>query len=376
MIYFDNAAATKVDDEVLQVFLNITKNYFANPNSSHKLGMEAKGVIDESTSKIAKLLGVLPEEIIYTSGASESNNLVVQGIAERYKTKGKHILISGLEHNSIVAAATSLQNKGFEVEVIPINRRGLVDIQELKKMIRNDTILVSVCTVDSEIGLRQPIEEIGKLVKEYPNCYFHTDSSQAIGKVKVNYEDVDLVTIAPHKFNGLNGIGLLIKKKNVNLVPLIYGGKSTTVYRSGTPDVANIGACAKALEIALQRQDERYEYVKRLSDRIKKQLISYKDVVINSTEISIPYTINFSVKGIKAMDIQEELQKYNIYVSTKTSCCPVMTPSKLVYALTQDKSLATTSVRLSLSHLNTKVEVEEFLRVFDLIYEGCKNGKR
>ena len=194
MIYLDYAAATPVDLEVLDLFYNTTKKYYANPNSSHKLGLNAKKLIDDSTLSIANNLNVLPEEIIYTSGASEANNLVVKGICERYKNRGKHILISGLEHNSIVSSATTMQEQGFEVEIIPVNREGFVDVDALKQMIRDDTILVSICSVDSEIGLRQPIEEIGKLLKQYPNCVFHSDASQAIGKVNIDYSGVDYAT--------------------------------------------------------------------------------------------------------------------------------------------------------------------------------------
>ena len=374
MIYLDYAASTPVDDEVLNTFYETTKKYFANPNSHHRLGLQAKELIDKSTLKIAQNLNVLPDEIIYTSGASESNNLAIKGICERYKSKGKHILISSLEHNSIVAAVTIMQEIGFEVELIPIDKNGLVDINKLKEMIREDTILVSVCSVDSEIGLKQPIEEIGKFLKQYPNCVFHSDASQAIGKVNINYENVDLITITPHKFYGLNGVGILIKKKNIGLKPQINGGKSTTIFRSGTPDVANIVATEKALEIAVTNLEERYNYVKKLSNKIKNKLKEYKNIHINNTENSIPYTINFSIKGIKALEITEKLEKYDIYASTKTSCCPIETPSKLVYALTKDKGLSTSSVRLSLSHLTIENEIDEFLKVFDIIYKEYENN--
>ena len=269
-----------------------------------------------------------------------------------------------------------MQELGFEVELIPINKDGLIDINKLKEMIKEDTILVSVCSVDSEIGLKQPIEEIGELLKQYPNCVFHSDASQSIGKININYENVDLVTIAPHKFYGLNGFGILIKKKNIGLKPQINGGKSTTIFRSGTPDIANIVATEKALDIAITNLEERYNYVKKLSDKIKNKLKEYNNIHINNTENSIPYTINFSIKGIKSLEIAEQLEKYDIFVSTKTSCCPIETPSKLVYALTKDKGLSTSSLRLSLSHLTKENEIDEFLRVFDIIYkEYGNNGK-
>lgn len=376
MIYLDYAASTPVDMDVLDLFYETTRKYYANPNSSHKLGLEAKTLIDKCTLNIANNLHVLPEEIIYTSGASESNNLAIKGICERYKNRGKHILISSLEHNSIVASATVMQELGFDVELIPINKDGYIDIDSLKQMIREDTILVSICSVDSEIGLRQPIEKIGEILKDYPNCFFHTDASQGIGKVDFDFTNIDLITITPHKFYGMNGFGILIKKKNVSIKPQINGGKSTTVYRSGTPELANIVACDKALDIALKTQKERYKYVKNLSDKVKNKLKEYKNIHINNTENSIPHTINFSIKGIKSLELQEKLENYDIYISTKTSCCPIETPSKLIYALTKDKSLSSSSIRVSISHLTTEEEIDKFLTVFDLIYKEYEvNGK-
>lgn len=369
MIYLDYAASTPVDKKVLDLYYDTVLKYYANPNSSHKLGIEARNLIDDSTNNIASILGVLPCEIIYTSGASESNNLVIKGICERYKNRGKHILISALEHNSIVSASTYFQERGFEVELIPVNKDGLIDITALKSLLRDDTILVSVCYVDSEIGLKQPIEDIGEILKEYPNCVFHTDASQAVGKISTNFNNVDLVTITPHKFYGLNGIGIVIKKKDISLTSQINGGKSLTIYRSGTPDTASIVSLKLALEIAVENLSNRYDYIKELSETLKQELKKYKNVHINNTDASIPHTINFSVKGIKSIDLQKRLEDYNIYVSTKTSCCPIETPSKLVYALTKDKILSSTSIRVSLSHLTTKEEINEFLRVFDIIYK-------
>jgi len=376
MIYLDYAANTPVDKEVLDLFYDISLNHYGNPNSNHKLGFDANNLIDEATNNIANNLGVLPEEIIYTSGATEANNLAIKGIAERYKSFGKHIIISSLEHNSIMASATYLQESGYDIEILPIKHDGLVDIEALKNMIRDDTILVSVCLIDSEIGLVQPINDIGALLKQYPNTYFHTDASQAVGKVKTDFTNVDLITIAPHKFYGLNGTGILIKKKGVSLRPIIHGGKSTTIYRSGSPVTANIVATAKALELALNNLEDRYNYVDKLNQRIINHLKKYKNIHINNTVNSISYTINFSVKGVKSLDIAKSLEDKDVYVSTKTSCCPIETPSKLVYALTKDKQLASTSIRVSLSHLTTESEVDKFLSAIDEILKELKeNGK-
>lgn len=375
LIYLDNVAASFVEDEVLDVFYNTTKKYYANPNSIHKLGREENKMISDSTLRIANMLKVLKDEIIYTSGATESNNLAVKGLCLSYKNYGKHILISSLEHNSITSSVVSLERLGFEVEVIPVTDKGIVDIESLKGMLRDDTILVSVTSVDSELALRQPIEEIATILKDYPNCHFHTDATQSIGKVTIDYSNVDLITINPHKFHGLDNFGILVKKKNVRLTPLIEGGKSTTIYRAGTPSLANVLALEKALEIALTNQEARYNYLKELGDMIKSHLSEYKNVSINSRENSLPSIINFSLIGEKALTILDKFEEHNIILSAKTSCCPITTPSKLVYALTKDKQKASSSIRVSLSYKTTKEEVEEFLKVFDLIYKEIYHGE-
>ena len=375
LIYLDNVAASFVEDEVLDVFYNTTKKYYANPNSSHKLGREENKMISDSTLRIANMLKVLKDEIIYTSGATESNNLAIKGLCLSYKNYGKHILISSLEHNSITSSVVSLERLGFEVEVIPVTDKGIVDIESLKNMLRDDTILVSVTSVDSELALRQPIEEIATILKDYPNCHFHTDATQSIGKVAIDYSNVDLITINPHKFHGLDNFGILVKKKNVRLTPLIEGGKSTTIYRAGTPSLANVLALEKALEIALTNQEARYNYLKELGDMIKSHLSEYKNVSINSRENSLPSIINFSLIGEKALTILDKFEEHNIIFSAKTSCCPITTPSKLVYALTKDKQKASSSIRVSLSYKTTKEEVEEFMIVFDLIYKEIYHGE-
>lgn len=365
MVYLDYAANSPVDKEVLDLFYKITLENYANPNSNHRLGKTAKELIDKATNNIAKNLGVLAEEIIYTSGATESNNLAVKGICERYKNYGKHIIVSGLEHNSLIASATTMQEQGFEVDVLNVTSDGIVDLDNLKELLRNDTILVSICSVDSELGIRQPIEKIASIVHEMPHAIFHTDASQAIGKVDIDFKNVDLITIAPHKFYGLNGFGALIKKKDISIKPMMSGGKSTTVYRSGTPELANIISLDKALDKAINLQKERYEYVENLNKEVKDFLSEYKNVHINSTENSIPFTINFSIRGVKSDEFARKLEDKDIFISTKTSCCPVGTPSKLVYVLTRDKQLASTSLRLSLSHLTTKEDLNKFYIAFD-----------
>lgn len=375
MIYLDYASATPVEQDVLNCYVDVTKKCFGNPNSNHDFGYKAKKVIDDATNKIADILNIYSDEIIYTSGATESNNLAILGTAHRYKNFGNHILVSSLEHNSVMSACLRLQEEGFEVELIPVNKNGLIDIDILRTMIRPTTILVSVTSVDSELGIKQPIEEIASLLNNYEHVIFHTDDSQGFGKVNINFANVDLVTIAPHKFYGLMGISLLIKKRNVELKPIILGGKSTTVYRSGTPNTNLIASTAIAIEKAYNNLNNRFRYVEELHDYLIDLLKQNKDVIINSTDNSLPFTINISVKGIKSVLFVERLNSNGVLVSSKTSCCPIMTPSKLVYALTKDKGRASSSIRISLSHLTTKEEIDEFIKIFNKVYKEVKNGE-
>lgn len=214
------------------------------------------------------------------------------------------------------------------------------------------------------------------VLKDYKYCFFHSDASQAIGKVAIDYQNVDLVTVAPHKFYGMLGTGILIKKKNVGLKTQIDGGKSTTVFRSGTPELAHIVSIGKALEIAFSKQQERIEYVKKLNHKIVDKLKEYPQVLLNHTECSLPHVINISLKGIKATKFAELLDHQGVCISTKTSCCPVETPSKMIYALYHDRGRALSSFRISLSHLTTEKEIDEFLAIFSQCYKECfENGK-
>ena len=217
MIYLDYSATTPVDKRVLDTFNRVCLEYPGNSNSLHSLGVKSKMLEDYATEEISKMLGVKNSEIIYTSGASESNNLAIKGVCLKYQNRGKHIITTFLEHSSVVAPLNYLTNLGFEVDFVKIDDNGLVDIEHLKSLLRNDTILVSISMVDSEIGLKQPIQEIAKILEEYPKCYFHVDCTQAYGKIPVDLTGVDMASMSAHKIYGLKGIGMLIKKENINI---------------------------------------------------------------------------------------------------------------------------------------------------------------
>ena len=362
MIYLDYAANTPVDPKILKVYNEATITYIANPNSSHGLGKIAKLRIDEVSDFISKYFNCNKESIIYTSGASESNNLVIKGICERNREKGNHIIISCVEHSSIIAPVNYLVQNGFDVTIVPLTKEGIVNVKKLKKAIKQDTILVSICAVDGELGTIQPIEEIGEIVKKYKNCVFHTDATQAIGKVEINYDNVDFITFAPHKFFGLNGSGVLVNRNNLKLTPLIHGGKSTTVFRSGTPVIANAIATAEALNIAVKNLKKRTKYISKLNTYLRKELSKLNYVHINSVENSIPNTLNISLINKDSKKIIEKLSEKDIYVSSTTACSLDNIPSKSVLAITNDEELARNTIRISISHLTTKDELDTFLK--------------
>jgi cysteine desulfurase len=222
--------------------------------------------------------------------------------------------------------------------------------------------------VDSELGVRQPVEEIGRILKAYPDCCFHTDATQAVGKIPKSFQAADLITFAPHKFFGLNGSGVLIRKENVVLQPLIHGGTGSSIYRSGTPALGLAACTDKALELALARLEERYKKVKEWNEFLRKSFLNYKKVSINSTDRSIPHILNLSVQGVKGVQFQEALGQEGICVSVKSACSVLGSPSRPVYAVTQDRKRALCSWRISLSHMTTREELEYFLEVFDRCY--------
>lgn len=366
MIYFDNSATTFVDPKVLETFNKVCTEYPGNSNSIHSLGVKSKELEEYATEKIARLLNVKPSEIIYTSGASESNNTVLKGVASRYKNRGNHIITTHLEHSSTIETVKYLESKGFIIDYVKINKDGLIDLDNLKELINDKTILVAISYVDSELGIKQNIKEIKKIINNYPKCYFHVDATQAIGKIKVDFNDMDFMSMSGHKIFGMKGIGLLIKKDNIVIDNLIHGGKSTTVYRSGTPALPLICSLMKALELIIPKVEDNYKYVEKLNNKILNNLKKYDNIHINSTSNSIPYIINFSILNIKPETFIHAMEEENIYISTK-SACSTSDLSSSVYSLYPDNNIATHSIRISLSCKNTIEEVNKFNEIFDKV---------
>lgn len=357
MVYLDYSATTPVNEEVLNTYVEVTKKYIGNPNSLHKLGVEAKQLIDAATKQVADILGVSSNDVIYTSGASEANNLAIKGIC--FKHTGKHIITTELEHSSVSEAVKYMEKLGYQVSYVKLDNKGLVDLADLENLIRDDTVLVSIAAVNSEVGVVQDLEAISKIVKKYPKVFFHSDMTQSIGKMKVNLAYVDLASVSAQKFYGMKGIGCLIKKANIDIEPLIHGGKSTTIFRSGTPATPLIVSLAKALRLAYVDFDKKNQHVLELHDYLINRLNSL-DVLINSNEFCLPYIVNISLNGIKPETMLHALEQDDIYISTQTACS-TGNYSLAVFAVTNDMEKASHSIRVSLSYLTTKEEIDIFV---------------
>lgn len=369
MVYLDYSATTPVNEEVLNSYVESSLKYIGNSNSLHRLGVESKNMIEKATLQLSKLLNVKEDEIIYTSGSSESNNLAIKGIAFMYQNRGKHIITTELEHSSIYGPLNYLMDNGFEVSFVELNEDGTVNLEHLKKLMREDTILVSINAVNSELGIIQPIDKIGKFLKKYPKCYFHVDMTQLIGKKNFSCENVDLFSFSAHKFYGLKGIGVLVKKEKIELEPIVHGGKSTTKYRSGTPALPLIVSISKALRLATNNLGDKYQQVEKWNHLLRERLSSYEKVRINSPENALPHILNISVLGVKPETLLHALENHDIFISTQSACSSSHAESKAVYAVTHSKECAQSSIRISLSHLTTEEEIEQFLQAFDEEYQ-------
>ena len=360
MIYFDNAATTKVNDEVLDTFVTVSKEYIGNANSIHKLGFESKKLMNAATKQVASLLKVKEDEVIFTSSSSESNNLAIKGVLDAYPNRKKIILTTILEHPSITNTLNSLD---VEVINLKLDYNYHIDINDLKEKLKLDPILVSIHHVNSELGVIQNIDTIGKVIKENSKAIFHVDGTQSLTKIDVNLTNVDLFSASAHKFNGLKGIALLVKKEKINLAPLINGGESQTIYRAGTPALPLIASIAKALRLAIEEQPKAYLKVKEINKYLRDELSKIESVTINSKIDSSPYIINFSIKGIKPETMIHKLEAKEVYLSTKTACSSKEDYSKSIYLLTKDKEISKTSLRLSLSKDSTIDEAKEFIKI-------------
>lgn len=369
MIYLDYSATTPVSYDVLESYIRATRDFPGNANSIHGLGTKSKALMNASIKQIAETFGVMEDELTFTSSATEANNFALIGVAFANERKGKHIIVSQLEHPGIYAICNYLETQGFIVDYVKNTSDGLVDFDDLKRLIKEDTILVSIASVNSETGVRQPLKMIRQVIRKgNPNTIFHSDMTQALGKVPVNLHDVDLATFSAHKIYGPKGIGLLYASNRVSIKPLLYGSGKSNMLNPGTPPLPLIVSFAKAIRLCVNDLDKRESFIKRLNDRLIENLSTYENVMINHSKMCIPHILNISLKGIKAETFLHALEEYDIYISTNTACSSGNFSTSIM-ALYNDRERASSTLRISLSYLTTTDEITRFLDAFAEVYK-------
>lgn len=368
MIYLDYSATTPVDIDVFDTLSKVTKNYIGNPNSMHSLGQKSMELLESATKQIADIFGVNSNEIIYTGGSTESNNMAIIGAALANHKKGKHIIVSKLEHPSIYVICDYLKSIGFEISYVKNDSDGLIDFDDLKNLVREDTILVSISAINSEIGIRQPLKMIRQIIKkENMGTVFHSDMTQAIGKVSVNMHDVDLASVSGQKIFGPKGIGFLYKSSMVKVTPLLYGSTKENI-NPGTPPLPLIAALSKAVRLANENIEKKERFVTLLNEKIVNTLSKYPNILFNKTKYSIPHILNISVMDVMPEVMVHALASHEIYVSSNTACSSGEV-SNAVLAVYNDLNRAKHTIRISLSHVTTTEEINRFLEVFKEEYE-------
>lgn len=375
MIYFDNAASTSVNHEVLALYMKVLQDYYANQGSSHELGLRVNELVSKSKKSILESLGLGSEyQVIFTSGATEANNLFLKGAAENYRLRGKKIVTSRGEHASVIKPLIKLkEDYGFEVVELPLTEAGVIDPDDLKKAIDDDTIIVSIMAVNNETGAINDLKAIKEILSDYPKCLFHSDVTQALAKVVVDYTLLDAMSFSAHKINGLKGSGALVLKKSIVLNPLFDGGNYEYGFRAGTPDSPKNIVLAKTLKLALKNYKSHLAMIQSLNDQLYQHLLSNALVEINTPKFHSPFILNFSLRKHKAAIIANGLSKKGIMVGT-TSACSAKShqPSHVIKAMFTDEHRASEVIRISFGTNNNKEDVEVLIKQLTHLLEDTK----
>ena len=366
-IYLDNAATTRISPIVLKEMMPYLTDKYGNASSIYEIGKDSKDALDIARESVAKILNTNSEEIYFTSGGTESDNWAIKGIAFANEKKGKHIITSNIEHHAILHTCKYLEKYGFNITYLPVNENGIIDVNDLRKAIRKDTILVSIMFANNEIGTIQPIKEIGEITKE-KEIYFHTDAVQAIGNIAIDVNDlnIDLLSLSAHKFNGPKGVGVLYIRKGTNISPIIHGGAQERDKRAGTENIAGIVGLSKALELSIKNMDEKNKYLSELRDMTIRGLMErIPDTLLNGDPINrLPGNVNVCFKYIEGESILLMLNMKGIYASSGSACTSgSLDPSHVLLAIGRPHEIAHGSLRLTFSMENTKEDVKYLLDI-------------
>lgn len=374
MIYFDNSATTAIDPQALDTYIKTSQRIMGNPSSLHELGNQAQRLLTQARKQIASLLNVYDQEIFFTSGGTEGDNWVVKGTALAKRAFGNHLIISSVEHPAVRESAKQLAQLGFEISEVPVDTRGIVDVQALERLIKKETILVSIMAVNNEVGSIQPIPAISELLMAHPKIHFHVDAVQAITKVDPALwltDRVDFATFSAHKFHGPKGVGFIFWRQGRKLAPLLTGGGQEKNYRSGTENIPAIVSMARALRLSQERANEKKQQLPRLKQALVDALSSYQKVEVFSQGPEFaPHILCFALRGIRGEVLVHAFEEKQIFISTTSACSSrSQAASSTLHAMGVDEGVATCAVRISLDENNTMAEVEQFMIVFNQLYQ-------
>ena len=367
--YLDNSATTKVYPQVAEKIVEILTEKYGNPSSLHLKGLQAEEELESARKIVAKSLGVQSNEIYFTSGGTEANNLAISGVAKALKRRGNKIVASAIEHSSVYETLKNLENEGFEVTYISPDKSGHYNLDEFKDAIDEKTILVTVMLVNNELGIIAPIKEISNIIKENNSpALFHSDCVQAYCKIPIKLPklNVDLATISAHKIHGPKGVGGIYIRRNTRILPNTFGGNQEKKIRPGTEPLPLIAGFAKAVTMANIESD--YDYVSKLNEYAKNKLSQIKDVVINSPDDALPYILNISANGIRSEIMLHFLEERDVFVSSGSACAKGE-PSYVLRAVGLDKNSTDSALRISFSNENTTEDIDAFI---DALQTGLK----
>ena len=376
-IYLDYAATTPMDPEVLKAMLPYFNDKFGNPSSIHSFGQEAKAAVEKARGEIASFLGAKQDEIIFTSGGSESDNFAIKGVAYANKHKGNHIITSSIEHHAVIKSCEFLEKMGFEVTYLPVNKDGLVDPENIKKAITDKTILISIMHASNEIGTIQPIKEIGKIARE-KKIYFHSDAVQTFGHIHINIDElnVDMLSISAHKLCGPKGIGVLYVRKGTKIASFIHGGGQEKKRRASTENVPAIVGFGKAVEIAKKTMDEEVKKLVILRDKLIKGILEKIDnVYLNGHPVQrLPNNVNVSVESIEGESMLLNLDMEGIAASTGSACTSAsLEASHVLLALGLSHELAHGSLRFTLGRYTEEEDINKVLEILPKIVKKLRS---
>lgn len=374
----DYASTTPMYEEVIDTMSEVMRTYFGNPSSLHKIGLDAEHLVRKSRETIAGALQCQPEEVRFTSGGTESNNLAIRGAAYRYRSRGNHLITTMVEHASVYETFRKLEREGFQVTYLSVDRSGRINLDELASALNENTILVSVMYVNNEMGRLQPVAEIGEMLKKYPKILFHVDAVQAIGKLPVIPKELgaDLLSCSAHKLRGPKGTGFLYCREGIELEPLLYGGGQEKGLRSGTENVPGIVGMAKAIRMAVEEQPRFAEQTSKLRERLVACIQSMPELMLNGVlepEGTAPHIVHFSFPDMKSEVVVHALEQHGIFVSTRSACSSgADKPSRILIAMGCKRDAAVSGIRLSYSNQHSLSDIDRFCKSLNQVVSQLK----